>query len=165
MRPDSTEGTDRSPKTRAGRTSDDSGHRRNPLALGFVAERPTRGNPDAIPLSLVGESTFKLRSCIHRPLWCAAVWQLLHSRVGGRLATTTTQSEAFSESLPQAPGSRRGRLGSCRSGLCVNVCAAPRSTGIQADALVAVAHRCSGPEGALLPGARSSDLVSTIEAR
>jgi hypothetical protein len=55
------------------------------------------------PWPMVGKSTFKLGSCIHRPLWRAAVWQFPHSRAGGCFATTTTQSEAFSESLPWAP--------------------------------------------------------------
>ena len=54
-------------------------------------------------MALVGKSTSELGSCIYSPLWRAAAWQLVHSRVGGRLATTTIQSEAFSESLLQAP--------------------------------------------------------------
>jgi len=90
----------RSPKNCAGRISDNPGQCRDKLALGFAAECPSRRRPEATPLADGGKSTFELGSCIHRPLWRAAVWPFPHSRVGGRFATTTTQSEAFSESLP-----------------------------------------------------------------
>jgi hypothetical protein len=90
----------RSPKNCAGRISDDPGQCRYKLASASLQSVRREGVQMPHLWPMVGESTFKLGSCIHRPLWRTAVWQFAHSCVGGRFVTTTTQSEAFSESLP-----------------------------------------------------------------
>jgi hypothetical protein len=51
----------RSPKNCAGRISDNPGQRRYKLALGFAAERPSRGRPDATPLADGGEVDVQAR--------------------------------------------------------------------------------------------------------
>jgi hypothetical protein len=114
------------------------------LALDFAAESPTRGHPVFKSVALAGESTFKPKSAIHLPLWRAAVWQLPHLRVGGRLSTTTTQSETFSESLPDTPTFPSWVVGQQTAPTSAYMCVALGSTGNQADALAAVAHQCLG---------------------
>jgi hypothetical protein len=69
----------------------------------FCRRESDEGHLDSKPVALVWESTFTPGSAIHLPLWRAAVWQLPHLRAGDRGAITTTQSETFSESLPETP--------------------------------------------------------------
>jgi hypothetical protein len=135
------------------------------MALAYAAESPTRGHPDFKPVAVVEESMFEPGSAIHRPLWRAAVWQSPHLRAGGCLSTTTTQSETFSESLPETPTLPLWVVGQLTAPASACLCVALGSAGSQADILVAVAHRLFGDLGAVLPGIRFSDLVSTIEAR